>query len=324
MPARSPLVALLAVPGRWISRNRNGGSARPKEFASNVNAVLRRARRIRGRLRRPRRARHHGPVRDPGAGHPGRPHRSRRAGAVADGLRQDAGVRRAARRAADGRRARTRGARARAHSRARAPRSRRSSRAPAKARGLTVCAVYGGAPLPSQAKRAQKSHDPRGHPRPPVGSDRAAACQGRQRADTRPGRGRPHARHGLPASGRPDRAPDPGPRRRSSSRRRSTARSAGSRAPTPPTPVATRPSFSPAPARSTSATRSWRSRARRSSTRWSSCSRPSRAGARLRPHKAWGRPAREAPLHPRHERGGDARRPSPAHARARAAPVRGR
>ena len=29
--------------------------------------------------------------------------------------------------------------------------------APAKARGLTVCAVYGGAPLPSQAKRAQKA-----------------------------------------------------------------------------------------------------------------------------------------------------------------------
>ena len=29
--------------------------------------------------------------------------------------------------------------------------------APAKGRGLAVCAVYGGAPLPSQAKRAQKA-----------------------------------------------------------------------------------------------------------------------------------------------------------------------
>ena len=48
---------------------------------------------------------------------------------------------------------------------------------------------------------------PRRHTRPPAGPDRAPDRLARRRPDAHPRRGRPDARHGLPAPGRPDRRP---------------------------------------------------------------------------------------------------------------------
>ena len=62
-------------------------------------------------------------------------------------------------------------------------------------------------PLRAQAKRAQKAHDPDRHARPPRGPRRAPADRSGRDPHVRPRRGRPDARHGLQAPGRPDRPP---------------------------------------------------------------------------------------------------------------------
>ena len=150
--------------------------------------------------------------------------------------------------------------------------------APAKARGLGVCARLRRRPAPLPGEAGAEGRDPRRHARPAVGSDRAAAGQGRQRADPRPRRGRPHARHGLPAAGRPDRAPDPGPP--------PDALLLGD-APRRGRPARALLHHRPRPLRGRAPVQHSRDRhqplvrgghePRPSSTRWSSCSRPSRA-----------------------------------------------
>ena len=77
----------------------------------------------------------------------------------------------------------------------------------AQAKGLSVAVAYGGMPLPAQAQRAQKAHDPDRHARPPRGPRRAPADRSGRDPHVRPRRGRPDARHGLQAPGRPDRPP---------------------------------------------------------------------------------------------------------------------
>ena len=149
--------------------------------------------------------------------------------------------------------------------------------APAKARGLAVCAVYGGAPLPSQAKRAQKAAI-------------IVATPGRlwdliERRLLNVDNVR------ILVLDEADRMLDMGfqPQvdrivRRIPGRRQTLFFSAtlhgevGRLARSYTTdPGRYEAEFSPARAASTSATRSSRSRARPSSTRSSSCSRPSRA-----------------------------------------------
>ena len=74
-----------------------------------------------------------------------------------------------------------------------------------RTRGLQVAAAHGGTSVGAQAKaaRALTSSSPRWTP---GGSGEAPAHQPRRDPDPRPRRGRPHARHGLPAAGRRDRS----------------------------------------------------------------------------------------------------------------------
>ena len=192
--------------------------------------------------RRARAARHHQPVPDPGARPPGRARRPRRAGQGAHRVGQDPRLRPADRRA-----------------RPRRPTASRPSLVLVPTRELAAqvageleldrqaeeaCASQPSTAAPrssSQAKRARGAHILDRHARPPPGSDRAPAGLARPRPDARPRRGRPDARHGLQAPGRPDRPPAArATARRCSSRRRSTARSASSPARTRATRRASR------------------------------------------------------------------------------------
>ena len=84
----------------------------------------------------------------------------------------------------------------------------------------------------ADARGAARPH-PRRHPRPARGPAPAPRLHARARPHARPRRGRPHARHGLPARRRPHRrACAPPSARRCSSPPRSTARPAASPAPT--------------------------------------------------------------------------------------------
>ena len=80
----------------------------------------------------------------------------------------------------------------------------------AHARALKVRAVYGGVGIEKQAREARTAHIIVATPGPPRGPDPARRPLARARADPRPRRGRPHARHGLPPAGRPHRRPVPG------------------------------------------------------------------------------------------------------------------
>ena len=75
-----------------------------------------------------------------------------------------------ARRAADADDAAACGTRAGADARARDPGGRGAVGSRPRRAGLAVCAVYGGAPLRSQAKRAQMARDPGGDARPAAGT----------------------------------------------------------------------------------------------------------------------------------------------------------
>ena len=112
--------------------------------------------RRRGGARRPRH--HTAPFRIQTLVAGGRARGPRRAREGADGLRQDARLRRARRRAHRRRRRQSQRARPRPDARARLAghrRARARSRGPS---GLQVAAVYGGAPLGAQAKRAKGAH----------------------------------------------------------------------------------------------------------------------------------------------------------------------
>ena len=86
---------------------------------------------------------------------------------------------------------------------------------------------------PAERRRPPRRH-PRRHPGPPRGPDLARRRLARSGPHPRPRRGRPHARHGLPARRRADRRPDARPSaRRCSSRRRWRAQPARSPPPTP-------------------------------------------------------------------------------------------
>ena len=117
-------------------------------------------------------------------------------------------------------------------------------------------------PQPGQAGGACERA--RRDPRPPARPDRPPRRGARPDRAARARRGRPHARHGLQAGGRPDRADDPAPRaRRCSSPRPSTARWDASPRPTRTTRCATttrrRPRRS---ATSSTASSAWRTRPR--------------------------------------------------------------
>ena len=75
----------------------------------------------------------------------------------------------------------------------------------APARGVKVAAVYGGTPVVAQGKRAKDAHVLVATPGRLRGPRRAPARPPRRDRDPRARRGRPHARHGLPAAGRRDR-----------------------------------------------------------------------------------------------------------------------
>ena len=110
----------------------------------------------------------------------------------------------------------------------------------AHARALKIAAVYGGVGIVKQARAAAQRPHRRGHPRSPGGPPPARRPDPRPRAHPRPRRGRPHARHGLQARGRPHRGPVPAPSaRRCSSRPRSTARPAAWPRASRTTPAAT-------------------------------------------------------------------------------------
>ena len=100
---------------------------------------------------------------------------------------------------------------------------------------------------PPERRRAQGRHRRR-HPRPARGPDRARRHLARPGPGPRPRRGRPDARHGLPAGRQAGSSPRPRTTaRRCSSRRPSRAPPASSPPPTPASPAATprrRPSAS--------------------------------------------------------------------------------
>ena len=69
----------------------------------------------------------------------------------------------------------------------------------AHARALSIAAVYGGAGHRAPVEARPPRPHPRGHPRPARGPARAPRLQPRPRPHPGARRGRPHARHGLPA-----------------------------------------------------------------------------------------------------------------------------
>ena len=77
----------------------------------------------------------------------------------------------------------------------------------AHSRALSVAAVYGGAGIQPQIKRAAPRPHHRRDARPARGPDRARRRQARQRPHAGARRGGPDARHGLQAGGRPHRRP---------------------------------------------------------------------------------------------------------------------
>ena len=80
----------------------------------------------------------------------------------------------------------------------------------ARARGLRVARAYGGASLREQIRYVAKAQIIVATPGR-LGDLRRPRCRApRARQDPRARRGRPHARHGLPAAGRRDRQPHPG------------------------------------------------------------------------------------------------------------------
>ena len=72
----------------------------------------------------------------------------------------------------------------------------------AHARALSVAAVYGGAGIERQIKRARKAHIVVATPGRLEDLIERGAVKLDRVADPGPRRGGPHARHGLPASGR--------------------------------------------------------------------------------------------------------------------------
>ena len=221
------------------------GSPRRSQRSTYVFAVLRRSRRVQDRRGRTRRPRHQGAVRRTAARnrrHPGGP---RRAGAVPDRVGQDPGVRRADRRSHPRRGPSPGRTGARAHARARRSRSWTSSSAVANARALSVAVVHGGVGLQRQAKLAARAHIVVATPGRLEDLLQRGDITARPRAGARARRGRPDARHGLQARGRPDRGEGPRQtRRRCSSRRRFRGRwvARPRRTRTTPSVTCTRPS----------------------------------------------------------------------------------
>ena len=78
----------------------------------------------------------------------------------------------------------------------------------AQSRALKIAPVFGGVGIQAQAKKAAQGPHRRRHPRPPRGPARPRRLQPEADPAPRPRRGRPHARHGLQARGRPDRRQD--------------------------------------------------------------------------------------------------------------------
>ena len=155
-------------------------------------------------VRKPRRARHPGPLPDPGARPPRRTRRTRHPRQGSDGVRQDHRVRDTARRAAEP---------GDAHPAALVlvPTRELASQVAVE---IAVARAEGrrgrdglrrrSDPYPGEARAAcpRPGCDSRSPERPP----RAQGDLARRRTNPGARRGRPHARHGLQASGRPHRA----------------------------------------------------------------------------------------------------------------------
>ena len=154
----------------------------------------------------------------------------------------------------------------------------------ARARGLRVARAYGGASLREQIRYVVEGADHRRHAGPPRRPRRPRCRAPRARQDPRAGRGRPHARHGLPAAGRRDRRTASRPTaRRCSSPPRWRARSSTSPSATRATRAVTRTSrgrrrpgrsrTASCPSRATASRRSSTSSPARRRARWCSCAR---------------------------------------------------
>ena len=154
-----------------------------------------------------RQSRDPGAVPDPIDGVGGRARRARHPRALQDRLGEDAGVRDPDRRAARPRRAAVaRGARPRPDPRARPTgarglRGRRRREGSSRAGGLRRDARPRAGARRGAVPRVDRDA------RPPGRSGHAGARPARRHQRARPGRGRPDVGHGLPAAGRPDRAP---------------------------------------------------------------------------------------------------------------------
>ena len=170
-------------------------------------AVFPRARRVRARRRRARRSLDRPPIPDPGAGPAGRARGARRPRPLADGLGQDARLRAADRRAHRARRRPPVGARARPDARARGA-GDRGARAARAGQGPSGRGRVRRRAAPMRRRSASRSaHILVATP------GRLEDLAERRLVDlsqvriVRPRRGRPDARHGLPAPGRQARPP---------------------------------------------------------------------------------------------------------------------
>ena len=159
-------------------------------------------------------ARHPSPVRDPGARPAGRargPRHPRRVADRARARRSPSACRSSS--APPARAAQPCGARARPDARARDPGRRPTCGRSPQAKGLRIAAVYGGTSVGAQAKLARSAHILVATPGRLNDLLERRMVVARRRPRARPRRGRPDARHGLPAAGRPH------PRARSRSNR---------------------------------------------------------------------------------------------------------
>ncbi len=196
------------------------------------------------------------------------------------------------------------------------------------AEALKIAAVYGGVGIQPQIKRAAKAHVIVATPGRLEDLIQRRAIDLAERPHARPRRGRPDARHGLPAARRPDRraaaAQAPDAVLLGHARGRRPARSPAEYTYKPRRHVhAPEPEDAAAIAHSL---RVGRHRRAPSSTRCSSelkRARP-RPDARLRPHQARRRPARQEARLAGRQGAGDARRQDPGPATEGARPLRAR
>ena len=183
---------------------------------------------------------------------------------------------------------------------------------------LKVASVYGGVPLKAQAQEAKDAHVIVATPGRLQDLVDRGLVVARRRRGARARRGRPHARHGLQAAGRPARPQ--AARRPADDVLLGDARRRGRRARAPLHAL-------PGPLRGRAAGRAPHRRRRPSlrpghagqqglDARRAAAAGRARSRARLRAHEGRRRPARREAAPPRRRRGRDSRRQGPGAARA--------